>query len=68
MVYAYRVQRPDEVCDETRPRRYGYQLRCLEPPGHDGPHRWTPELVADRFAVGSTRPASRGFTGRRPGA
>ncbi len=33
------------ICNETRPRSYGYQLRCLEPRGHAGPHRWTPELV-----------------------
>jgi len=35
-----------EICNETRQRRYGYQLRCLEPAGHRGAHRWTPELSA----------------------
>jgi hypothetical protein len=34
------------ICNETRPRRYGYRLRCLEPAGHRGAHRWTPELSA----------------------
>jgi len=33
------------ICNEIRRRRYGYRLRCLEPVGHDGAHRWTPELV-----------------------
>ena len=33
------------VCDECRRRRHGYQLRCLEPAGHAGAHRWTPELL-----------------------
>jgi hypothetical protein len=34
------------VCNETRSREHGYQLRCLEPDGHDGAHGWTPELIA----------------------
>ena len=33
------------TCDETRPTRLHYQLRCLLTAGHDGDHRWTPELV-----------------------
>jgi len=35
------------LCNETRARRHGYQLRCLAPRAHDGNHRWTPELVDD---------------------
>ena len=34
-----------ETCDEIRSTRLHYQLRCLLHPGHDGDHRWTPELV-----------------------
>ena len=33
------------TCDEVRSTRLHYQLRCLLHPGHDGDHRWTPELV-----------------------
>jgi hypothetical protein len=36
---------PRSTCDETRPTRLHYQLRCLLPAGHDGEHRWTPELL-----------------------
>jgi hypothetical protein len=39
---------PQILCDETRHRPHGYQLRCHEPVGHDGEHRWTPELVQVR--------------------
>ena len=34
-----------ETCDEVRATRLHYRLRCLLSPGHDGDHRWTPELV-----------------------
>ena len=34
-----------KTCDEVRSTRLHYQLRCLLHPGHDGDHRWTPELV-----------------------
>jgi hypothetical protein len=34
-----------ETCDEIRSTRLHYQLRCRLHPGHDGDHRWTPELV-----------------------
>jgi hypothetical protein len=44
------------VCGEQRPRRYGYRLRCLEPEAHDGPHRWTPELVDAPARRGGSRP------------
>jgi len=37
--------RPKVICDETRLRPHGYQLRCHELVGHDGEHRWTPELL-----------------------
>jgi hypothetical protein len=43
----FEVSTRDEVCNETRPRPYGYKLRCLEPAGHGGPHRWVPELAGD---------------------
>jgi hypothetical protein len=33
------------TCDEVRSTRLHYRLRCLLRPGHDGDHRWTPELV-----------------------
>ena len=33
------------TCDETRSTRLHYQLRCLLTAGHDGDHRWTPELL-----------------------
>jgi hypothetical protein len=33
------------TCDEVRSTRLHYRLRCLLHPGHDGEHRWTPELV-----------------------
>jgi hypothetical protein len=35
------------ICDQVRARLHGYQLRCLEPDGHSGEHRWTPELLVD---------------------
>ena len=34
-----------KTCDEVRSTRLHYRLRCLLSPGHDGDHRWTPELV-----------------------
>lgn len=34
-----------QTCDEVRSTRLHYGLRCLLAPGHDGDHRWTPELV-----------------------
>ena len=33
-----------EICNATRARPHGYQLRCMEPCRHDGEHLWTPEL------------------------
>lgn len=39
------TQTAHEHCDETRPTRLHYQLRCLRPAGHDGAHAWTPELL-----------------------
>jgi hypothetical protein len=51
-----------DVCDERRPRRFGYQLRCLEPAGHDGPHRWTPELAGEPSRRDATRPPIRRAT------
>jgi hypothetical protein len=43
---------PGSTCDEVRSTRLHYRLRCLLPPGHDGDHRWTPELLpADRDEV-----------------
>jgi hypothetical protein len=33
------------TCDETRSTRLHYRLRCLLHPGHEGEHRWTPELL-----------------------
>ena len=33
------------TCDEVRSTRLHYRLRCLLTPGHEGDHRWTPELV-----------------------
>ncbi len=33
------------TCNEVRSTRLHYRLRCLLHPGHDGEHRWTPELV-----------------------
>jgi hypothetical protein len=53
-----------DVCDERRPRRHGYQLRCLEPAGHDGPHRWHPELVEHASHRDRTRPAAVRRLGR----
>ena len=45
-----------ETCDEVRSTRLHYRLRCLLHPGHDGEHRWTPELLPrdadDEFATG----------------
>ena len=34
-----------DTCDEVRSTRLHYRLRCLLSPGHEGDHRWTPELV-----------------------
>jgi hypothetical protein len=33
------------LCGQVRPRRFGYRLRCCLPHGHEGEHRWTPELM-----------------------
>jgi hypothetical protein len=44
-----------DTCDEVRSTRLHYRLRCLLHRGHEGDHRWTPELVphdADEFATG----------------
>jgi hypothetical protein len=38
---------PAATCDEVRSTRLHYRLRCLLTPGHEGEHRWTPELVPD---------------------
>jgi hypothetical protein len=48
MRFAFTLPRSVEECNETRARRHGYVLRCREPRGHDGAHRWTPELARDR--------------------
>jgi hypothetical protein len=48
MRFAFTLPRSVEECNETRARRHGYVLRCREPRGHDGAHRWTPELAPDR--------------------
>jgi hypothetical protein len=45
MTLLFRTRRRGKVCGQTRIRPLGYRLRCLEPSGHDGEHRWTPELV-----------------------
>jgi hypothetical protein len=55
-----RTPRPPGVCDERRPRRHGYRLRCLEPEGHQGPHLWTPELLDEPVPRDRTRPAVKG--------
>jgi len=34
-----------EECDEVRPQRLHYLLRCRLPRGHHGDHRWIPELL-----------------------
>jgi len=47
-VIAPRHTHAHEICDEVRTRRFGYRLRCHEPDGHDGEHRWTPELLHPR--------------------
>jgi hypothetical protein len=47
MRFALSLPRPVAECNETRRRRHGYVLRCREPQGHDGAHRWTPELAAE---------------------
>jgi hypothetical protein len=54
------------VCNETRPRRYGYQFRCLELPGHHGEHRWTSELVVRpaRPDLRAKEPLDRTLTGQ----
>ena len=49
------VHSPDS-CDECRSRPHGYRLRCLRAQGHDGPHRWTPELVDAPLAPDGARP------------
>ena len=36
------------TCGETRTRRLGYRLRCIESRGHRGPHRWLAELPEQR--------------------
>ena len=59
MRFPTRVFRNDDICDELRTRRHGYQLRCLEPVGHDGPHLWTPELVDSRCRAGTRPPIAR---------
>jgi hypothetical protein len=46
------------LCNETRQRRHGYQLRCDERAGHEGDHRWTPELVGARRETSHRRDAS----------
>jgi hypothetical protein len=57
-----RVLRPPGVCGECRLRRHGYQLRCLEPTDHEGPHRWTPELLDGSDRRAGTRPPLRRAT------
>jgi hypothetical protein len=47
MRFAIMQPRAVEECNETRARRHGYVLRCREPQGHDGAHRWTPELARE---------------------
>ena len=44
---AHELERTSQgkTCDEVRSTRLHYRLRCLLSPGHDGDHRWTPELV-----------------------
>ena len=54
--------RTTDVCNERRPRRHGYRLRCLEPADHDGPHRWTPELDGEPERRDATRPPIRRAT------
>jgi hypothetical protein len=48
---------PSSTCDEVRSTRLHYRLRCLLHRGHEGEHRWTPELLPhdadDEFATGS---------------
>ena len=70
MRLVYRRRPQVAVCNAIRAKRYGYQLRCLEPRGHDGEHRWTPELVADAGTTGPPRPRPVNRTalgkGRRP--
>ena len=53
MRFAFTLPRPVAECNETRTRRHGYVLRCREPRGHDGAHRWTPELARDHDEPGS---------------
>jgi hypothetical protein len=47
MIFTFGTKSAAVACNETRPRRFGYQLRCLEPPDHTGGHRWTPELIPE---------------------
>ena len=62
MRISVRAFRINDVCDERRPRRFGYRLRCLEPAGHVGPHRWTPELDGAPHRRDATRPPIRRAT------
>jgi len=64
MRFTSRVLRAPGVCDQCRPRRHGYQLRCLEPAGHDGAHLWTPELVEQPGRRDTTRPSVAHRLGR----
>ena len=57
MAHAQEPTSTASTCDEVRPTRLHYRLRCLLTPGHDGEHRWTPELVpagveSDEAAIG----------------
>jgi hypothetical protein len=44
-VHTQSVSLPTRTCDEIRPGRFHYQLRCCLPHRHRDEHRWTPELV-----------------------
>jgi hypothetical protein len=65
MRFTFATQRAAPVCGETRSRRHGYRLRCLEPPGHDGDHRWTPELVSEHRGPKTRPPRRLGSVDRR---
>jgi hypothetical protein len=75
MRFAFTTSRTTAVCNETRSRRHGYLLRCLEPPGHTGDHRWTPELADDvgdarrppRVLLSIDRRVRSAIAGRRSG-
>ena len=43
-----------DSCDEIRPTRLHYQLRCRLARDHQGDHRWTPELVPHDLGVRET--------------